>query len=523
MAFVLWLAVTAVAGVLTARRLTQGITDERASHGRHIAAGVERELENELRRLDRISAVLEHGGDPPLLGAAIQELRLADTVMRLTRTGDVRWTRSVRDGEIAPAPVPSLPPNAERHWRAQPTGLIRTARGARAFLLLPVRESDPEGGAVAAAIVPDIPALASVLAPYRGEAYVVRLVDDTGGVIAQSREAPTAHEPLLVSVAVPRTSWTVQLSQPRAEALAAIRTLQRILVGGSVLLMGVAVLMAWGAARSIRQPVVRLTEAAERLAQGHLETPIGTAGEDEIGRLSHALETLRQALQDDERRSLLLRRVLSVQEDERRRIARELHDQTTQQLTVLGLQLDAAARDTAAANLGPSRELVNTMIDDLHRLIYDLRPSILDDLGLLAAIRSFARTHLEPKGITVHCEFPDAIPELDPDATTAVYRVIQEALTNVMRHARADAVQLACAVSEGALTIEVEDDGVGFDPGRMSSPRLTGEGLGLLGMRERLALLGGRLVIDAAPGSGTRVLVSVPIGPAARSRLEAAW
>jgi signal transduction histidine kinase len=98
------------------------------------------------------------------------------------------------------------------------------------------------------------------------------------------------------------------------------------------------------------------------------------------------------------------------------------------------------------------------------------------------------------------------------------YRVVQEALTNVMRHAGADAVQLACTISGTALTIEVEDDGAGFDPARVSRPRRTGEGLGLLGMRERLALLGGRLVIDAAPGVGTRVVVSVPIGAAAVTR-----
>ena len=94
---------------------------------------------------------------------------------------------------------------------------------------------------------------------------------------------------------------------------------------------------------------------------------------------------------------------------------------------------------------------------------------------------------------------------------TAVYRVVQEALTNVVRHADAEAVQIACTVTGDSMTIEVEDDGVGFDPDRVSRPRSTGEGLGLLGMRERLALLGGTIDIDATPGSGTRVTVSVPL------------
>jgi signal transduction histidine kinase len=280
--------------------------------------------------------------------------------------------------------------------------------------------------------------------------------------------------------------------------------------------------MAWGAARSIRQPVERLTAAAERLGEGALDDPIAGAGHDEIGRLAQALERLRATLRDDERRSLLLRRILSVQEDERRRIARELHDETTQQLTALALQLDMAATHAPdAATLKPARQLVNTMIDGLHRVIYDLRPSVLDDLGLVSALRSYARANLEARGIAVHYELPDEMPVLAPEATTAVYRVAQEALTNVARHAGAEAVQIACSAADGILTIEIEDDGAGFDPASMSNPRRDGRGLGLLGMRERLALLGGRLEIDAAPGAGTRVTITVPLTDAVLPRAEA--
>jgi signal transduction histidine kinase len=151
------------------------------------------------------------------------------------------------------------------------------------------------------------------------------------------------------------------------------------------------------------------------------------------------------------------------------------------------------------------------MIDGLHSVIYDLSQSMLDDLGLLPAIREYARVHLQSKGIAVHCECGDDLPPIDADVQTAVYRVVQEALTNVMRHAHAEAVQIACAITGDSLTIEIEDDGVGFDPERVSRPRSTGEGLGLLGMRERLALLGGTIGIDATPGSGTRITVSVPL------------
>lgn len=240
------------------------------------------------------------------------------------------------------------------------------------------------------------------------------------------------------------------------------------------------------------------------------------------GRLERRIHE-QHALEAAQRTELerLSKKLMAAQEDERRRIARELHDETTQQLTALGLQLDMAVRQgETGARLAPARELVNSMIDGLHRVIYDLRPSMLDDLGLLPAIREYARVHLQSRGVTVHCECADDPPSLDADVQTAVYRVVQEALTNVMRHAHAEAVQIACTVTGDSLTIEVEDDGVGFDPDRVSQPRSTGEGLGLLGMRERLALLGGTIDIDAAPGSGTRVTVSVPLQATMAPRRE---
>jgi signal transduction histidine kinase len=514
MALVLWIAVTSTAGTVVASRVTHVIVDERASHARHIAARIEHEIEDELRRLDAVAAVLERGGEDAAIRAAVQELKLAEAVVRVSRDGEVTWARSVRRGDLLRPPVTRVAINGGLRWRAQPTDLLETEAGRRALLLLPARESDPEGGAFAAVIPPDTAVVATMLDAYRDDAFVVRLLDAQGAAIARSRPSTDEATPLLATAQVLRTSWSVQISQPRSEALAAMNRLKQILFGGSLLLTVVAVLMAWGTARSIRQPVERLTMAAERLAAGDLEQAMPSEGPDEIGRLAEALERLRVALVDDERRSRLLKGVLSAQEDERRRIARELHDETTQQLTALALQIDMAQRGGARASLVPARALVNTMIDGLHRVIYDLRPSVLDDLGLLPAIRSYGRTHLEANGIAVHYEGPDELQEpLEPEATTAIYRIVQEALANVLRHAQAEAVQIACAVDKGVLTIEIEDDGAGFDPRTVSRPRASGQGLGLLGMRERLSLLGGRLAIDAAPGAGTRVTITLPLGP----------
>jgi len=315
---------------------------------------------------------------------------------------------------------------------------------------------------------------------------------------------------------VGRTDWTIRVEQPLSDALGPVFWLRRLLVWSSVLSCGFAILLAWGAAQSVRRPILRLTADAQRLARGDLKQPIGPAGIDEIGRLAAALEQMRQALVQDELLGRLLRKVIAAQEEERKRLARELHDETSQQLTALGMQLDLIGRTLPAegptsARLRDTKQLVGRMVDDLHRVIYDLRPSMLDDLGLLPAIRWYAE-RLTRGGVAVQFEFPEADPELSPEARIAVFRVVQEALSNVERHAKAETVLVGCDVSPRKLTIEVEDDGVGFEPDEMRQPRESGQGLGLLGMRERLALLGGTCSVESQPGHGTRVLIHVPLG-----------
>jgi signal transduction histidine kinase len=139
---------------------------------------------------------------------------------------------------------------------------------------------------------------------------------------------------------------------------------------------------------------------------------------------------------------------------------------------------------------------------------------MLDDLGLLPAIRWYATRRLGSRGVAVHCEFPDRPLELSPEVRTAVFRVVREALSNIERHADAETVLVACTAADDRLTIEVEDDGVGFDPAAVQHPAQTGRGLGLLGMRERLALLGGACAVESQPGRGTTVVVTVPLAEA---------
>ena len=517
-ALILWTAGTAIAASVATRRIADALLEERRAHAAAVAARLEHALEEVLRQLDLVAAASSTGTDPAALAAHVRGLRVAESVLRVGPAGHVLWARAVVNGGVVPPLVHALARPADGRWHARPTGLVPTPGGPRVFLFMPARQSDPVGGAVAAEIDPAAGALRALVAPYAGRAYRVQIVDHEGHEIVASRratprESGTDVAQLVARAPVSHGPWQVRLVQPYAEALAPALRLRAILVGSSLMLLPFAVLVALAAARSIRQPVLTMTAAAERLAQGDYAGAIPAAGEDEIGRLALALEKLRTALEGDERRSLLLKRVISAQEEERRRIARELHDQTAQQLAALSMQLEsiATAHPASASLLARSHALVRATIDDLHKVIHNLRPSVLDDLGLLVAIRSYAETRLAPAGIEVHCEFPDTLPELSHEATIALYRVVHEALTNVARHAAAESVLIGCMVTTDRLVLEIEDDGAGFEPARLAKPRESGEGLGLLGMRERLALLGGRVDIESEPGHGTRVVIVLPL------------
>lgn len=379
------------------------------------------------------------------------------------------------------------------------------------------REPEAATLPVAAQLTRTLPALGTLLHEYRAEPYRVRLVGPEGEELAASDMARPGGSggTLTAEARVGRSDWTIRLEQPVSEALGPVYWLRRLIVWSSVLSCAFAILLALGTAQSVRRPILRLTADAKRLARGDLKQPIASAGIDEIGQLAAALEQMRKALVQDELLGRLLRKVIAAQEEERKRLARELHDETSQQLTALGMQLDLIGRTIsadapAAPRLAETKRLVGRMVDDLHRVIYDLRPSMLDDLGLLPAIRWYAE-RLSKRGVAVQFEFPDAPLDLSPEARTAVYRVVQEALSNIERHAQAETVLVACTVSPSELVVEVEDDGVGFDPEEMRQPRESGQGLGLLGMRERLSLLGGTCVVESQPGAGTRVVIKLPL------------
>jgi two-component system sensor histidine kinase UhpB len=148
----------------------------------------------------------------------------------------------------------------------------------------------------------------------------------------------------------------------------------------------------------------------------------------------------------------------------------------------------------------------------VHKLIFDLRPSMLDHLGLVPAIRWLVKTRLEPKGVRIHFEEHGETRRLAPEVETAIFRVMQEAIGNISRHAAARNVSIVYGMDHEQVCVCVEDDGIGFDPLELSITPDSMRGLGLLGMQERLELLGGDLEVQSSPGSGTRLNIHMPLG-----------
>jgi signal transduction histidine kinase len=217
----------------------------------------------------------------------------------------------------------------------------------------------------------------------------------------------------------------------------------------------------------------------------------------------------REALRGD-----LLRQIVQAQEAERQRVARELHDETGQALTAIGLGLRGVSSnisqngDKVSQNLRRLEGLVDRSLIELQRLIADLRPSHLDDLGLPAALRWYAGEVQGRVPLQINVEVVGEQRQLPSEMKTALFRIVQEALTNTIKHAKAKTAEIRLVFDDRVVTVSVMDDGRGFDSEKLAaSPR---KSWGVIGMRERASLLGGSFRIDSVPGKGTEVEVVIP-------------
>jgi len=214
-------------------------------------------------------------------------------------------------------------------------------------------------------------------------------------------------------------------------------------------------------------------------------------------------------------RGELFKKAIFAQEEERKRIARELHDDTSQALAAMMFAAEESQEmdDLTAIKqrLEGIRDLAQHTLDNVHKIIFDLRPSMLDHLGLVPALRWLAASRLESKGIRVTIEEISPQKRLPAELETALFRVVQEAITNIARHAAARTVAILLYFYEKQATISIEDDGIGFDLEELTITPDSSRGLGLLGMQERVELMGGELEINSTPNFGTQVHIRVPL------------
>ena len=276
----------------------------------------------------------------------------------------------------------------------------------------------------------------------------------------------------------------------------------------------------------------RLTEAVQEFGSPAFDGRLAETPADEIGQLSARFNDMADRVEkrDQDNRTLsaklterakergrLLKRLISAQEEERKRVARELHDDLGQILSSAALTLTAAQRELqnnaglAGQHLREAHRLIGETSDRMYELILGLRPSALDDLGLEAALRAQAQRTLQPAGIDFSLEATAVARRLPPEIETALFRIFQEALSNALRHSKAEHVQLQLACRDAMVTGEIWDDGIGFEPEVRSDTGNGSSGLGLLGMRERAAQLGGLIEVISRPGDGTRIRICIPV------------
>jgi signal transduction histidine kinase len=361
-------------------------------------------------------------------------------------------------------------------------------------------------------------------------------------------------EDMLAFAPLTMASWGITVREPQEVVFAPSTLLLKGFFSLSLIAVLTALILAVGLSRSIVRPIQLLSRAAKRIGKGDLTESIEVVSTDEIGSLADSFDNMRVKLADSlnsiqrqnieleervakrtkdlaesrEKLSTLLKKVMTAEEEERKRIARELHDETSQSLNAFLISLDALSQtveknDPARTKLKQLREHCVLALQGLHQMIKDLRPPVLDDLGLESAIRWVIERHLG--GQNIHCvlntlntcqEMQSGIPRtLDcAKIELLLFRVIQEAIINIAKHAHAENVFVCVQYHASHVSLDIEDDGRGFDVEKACSTTRHHEmigGFGILGMQERIALLDGNITICSRPNEGTQISAFVPL------------
>ncbi len=329
------------------------------------------------------------------------------------------------------------------------------------------------------------------------------------------------NEGLVWDTAVPILDGKVGIARIGVSDTSIQRVLSGLTLQFTLTIIGVStigILVAVLLTLILTRPIHELVQATQEIAKGNFAIRVKRWANDELGELADAFNHMSERLATAEHlrrerewlRRQLLEKVIASQEEERRRIARELHDSTSQNLTslIVGLRMmEESCRECPVQSKAKElRAIASHTLDEVHEISLRLRPRILDDLGLKAALERLASEwearYKIPVDVAIRLN-----ERLPGTVETAIYRIVQEALTNIVRHAQAHSASILVERRGNVLRAIIEDDGIGFDP----QTRLGEHHLGLLGMRERAELLGGKLVIESARGAGTSLLIEIPL------------
>jgi signal transduction histidine kinase len=348
---------------------------------------------------------------------------------------------------------------------------------------------------------------------------------------------------VMAFAALEQAPWGVAVGGEADEAFAG---LQRLRVGltilGTATLLVTWVATLWGT-RLLVKPVQQLTEAAQQIADHELEIPLQINAGGEIGAMAKALERMRKLLLSNindlsfwnetleervaertrelrQHESLiqgLLARAINAQEEERGRLAQELHDGIGQMLTAVQLSIDQLAKiplnnaEKLVEQRSRLRKLTDQTLTDLRRIISAIRPGVLSELGLLPALEWVADNTLRQADVTVDIESDGYSDRLPDEIEILLFRIAQEAMRNIARHSEANRVDITLKRVDAKVVLTLTDDGKGFEPIEIITSNSEGGGLGLAGMKERAAIVGGQVTINSILGEGTNITVVIPL------------
>lgn len=346
---------------------------------------------------------------------------------------------------------------------------------------------------------------------------------------------------LLAVVPLQAVSWAVVFGQTKDEAFLPAQQLRSKFSLLALIYIGTAIIFSLGISKNIVSPIRSLIAATNRIGQGDLSGPVGNIGSDEIAvlgksfdgmreQLAKSLESIQlqnseleervkrrtQQLEEKQRaNTTLLKQLFTSQDDERKRIARELHDESLQMLSAVLMNIDMCQLHPELINtekISMMREIIMKVLNEMNRVIQNLRPTVLDDLGFEAAIAWLADQNLRDKHIHCSLNMHELAEErLSPELQIALFRIIQETTMNIAKHSEAKNVFININTNNDKVTICIEDDGIGFDPVSALENLQTGRGLGILGMRERAAQVNGEFQLWSALNDGTIVQCSIPL------------